>query len=375
MTVDPKQNPRVAVLFTGHFYRQGRRGSMHWLADELRDHGWHVRFVTFGYSWLSLLMRDVRLAGVTMPQQGLSNIGPGLETYFALKLFHPINLRNSVLNRLAQPVFERFKDLWEGDVRRLAADADMVVLESGLPVVLARLVKLNSRAKLIYRVNDDVRIMQMPPVVPEAEIAYAALFDRISVASPILARRFAALGCVGLDPMGLDAARFAQQHPSPFNPRWEVEAVCAGTSHFDGQTVLTMADLRPNWRFHILGRLRVHMRAPNIVCHGEKSFDQIVPYVQHADIGLAPYRDRPGVEYQTHHSNRLMQYAALGLPTVGPRRMTHLDAPYLVGYDPGDMASIDAALARAVNLDRTRLSAQVPGWDALYRGIVSVCDQ
>lgn len=365
---------RIAVLFTGHFYRQGRRGSMHWLADQLRDHGWSVRFVTFGYSWLSLLTRDVRLAGMERPPHGLSSVGPGLDTYFAIKPFHPIDLRKPLLNRLAKPVFDRFGTLWSGDVRHLTADADLVVLESGLPVLLAPLVRRHSRARMVYRVNDDVRIMRMPPAVPRAEIDHAPLFDRISVASPILAERFAAIGRIGMDPMGLDAAKFSRPHPSPFASGWEKEAVCAGTSHFDAPTILTMARLRPRWRFHILGRLREPIEGPNIVCHGEQPFDRVVPYVQHADIGLAPYRDLPGVEYQTHHSNRLLQYAALGLPTVGPRRMAHLDAPYLVGYDPTDTASIDAALTRAAGLDRTLLTANVPGWDALYRGIVSVCE-
>lgn len=372
MTLTPP--PRVAVLFTGHFYHQGRRGSMHWLADQLRDHGWTVRFVTFGYSWLSLLTRDVRLSGVTRPAQGLSIVGAGLETYFAVKPFHPVDLRKPLLNRMAQPVFDRFHSLWSGDVRHLTTDADLVVLESGLPVLLAPTVRQHSPAKLVYRVNDDVRIMRMPQVVPKAEMDYAHLFDRISLASPILAQRFAADGRIGIDPMGLDKASFSQLLPSPFEPRWEQEAVCAGTSHFDAPTVQIMARLRPRWRFHILGRLREAIEGPNIVCHGERPFDQVVPYVQHADIGLAPYRDLPGVEYQTHHSNRLLQYAALGLPTVGPQRMAHLDAPYLVGYDPEDTASIDAAMTRAAGLDRSHLASDVPGWDALYQGIVSVCN-
>lgn len=365
---------RTAVLFSGHFADQARRGSMHWLADELVKHGWRVRFVSFGFSWISLLTRDVRLGGDVRPRVGLHPVRPGLESYFKFTPFHPIDLRRPWLNRLAAPLFARFPAFWRGAVRRLTGDADLVVLESGLPLLLAPTVRAHSRARLVYRVNDDVRILRTPPGVRDAEIRYAPLFDRISLASPVLAQRFEGLGPIGLDPMGLDAAAFDRPHPSPFGPRWAREVVSAGTSHFDAEAVRAMAALRPAWRFHILGRLREPISGPNIVWHGEKPFAEVVSFVQHADIGLAPYRDLPGVAYQVHHSNRLLQYARLKLPTLGPMAMTHPDAPHLIGYVPGDTASLEQALGRAETMDRTTLTGHVPGWDALYGGIVSVCE-
>lgn len=365
---------RTAVLFTGHFVDQARRGSMHWLADELLKHGWRVRFVTFGFSWISLLTRDVRLRGADRSRMGMYSVRPGLDSYVQFTPFHPIDLRHRWLNRLAAPVFALFPAFWTGAVRRLTGNADLVVLESGLPLLLAPIVKAHSRARLVYRVNDDVRILRTPLAVREAELRYAPLFDRISLASPVLARRFEGLGPIGLDPMGLDAAIFDQPHPSPYQPRWAREVVSAGTSHFDAEAVRAMAALRPAWRFHILGRLREPISGPNIVWHGEKPFAEVVPFVQHADIGLTPYRDLPGVAYQVHHSNRLLQYARLKLPTLGPMAMTHADAPHLIGYLPGDTASLERALSRAEKMDRATLTGQVAGWDELYRGIVSVCD-
>ncbi len=377
MIQQPSDKP-VAVLFTGHFYQQMRRGSMHWLADELRNSGWRVRFVTFGISELSKLIGDVRLTGASPPPQGLTPLADDLETYFQVTPFHPIDLRKGWLNALAAPLFATFPRFWGGAVQRLTRDADLVVLESGLPILLAPLARQHANGKLVYRVNDDVRVMRTPMQVRRAEIEYAPLFDRISLASPVLAKRFEGSGKVGLDPMGLDTALFDQSHPSPFDtpplaPRWEVEAVCAGASHFDAETVLTMARLRPTWRFHVLGRLRAPLSAPNIVSHGERPFAQVVPFVQHADIGLAPYRDVPGVEYQVHHSNRLMQYAYLRLPSVGPVRMTHSDAPFLVGYDPTSEASINASLNRVLEVERKHLSVDVKPWRSLCDGILIGC--
>lgn len=368
---------RIAVLFTGHFYTQMRRGSMHWLADELRKLGWRVRFVTFGISALSRFTGDVRLTGASLPPRGLTRLADDLETYFQVTPFHPIDLRKGWLNVLAAPVFSTFPRLWEKGVRQLTVDADLIVLESGLPILLAPAVKRYSKGKLVYRVNDDVRVMRTPARVRRAEIDYAPIFDRISLASPVLAKRFEGIGSVGLDSMGLEKSLFDQQHPSPFDseplaPRWEVEAVCAGASHFDADAVRVMAQLRPTWRFHILGRLRAPLEIHNVVCHGERPFTEVAPFVQHADIGLAPYKNIAGVEYQVHHSNRLLQYAYLKLPTVGPSRMAHADAPFLVSYEPGDRASIDRALTLACRMDRSSLISQVPDWSALARGIASV---
>lgn len=376
MIEQPSDKP-VAVLFTGHFYQQMRRGSMHWLADELRKCGWRVRFVTFGISGLSKVTGDVRLTGVSIPPKGLTSLADDLETYFQVTPFHPVDLRKSWLNALAAPIFATFTSFWARAVRRLTRDADLVVLESGLPILLAPLVHRNTKGKLVYRVNDDVRVMRTPIQVRRAEIEYATLFDRISLASPVLAKRFEGGGKVGLDPMGLETDLFDQPHPSPFDapplaPRWEVEAVCAGASHFDAETVLTMARLRPTWRFHVLGRLRAPLSAPNIVSHGERPFAQVVPFVQHADVGLAPYKDVPGVEYQVHHSNRLMQYAYMRLPSIGPTRMTHPDAPFLVGYEPNNVDSLEHALIRVRNVDRDQIQVKVHSWRALCDGITSV---
>lgn len=369
----------VATLFTGHFYQQMRRGSMHWLADELLKSGWRVRFVTFGISTLSKVTGDVRLKGASVPPVGLTSLTDDLETYFQVTPFHPIDLRREWLNALAAPIFSTFSKFWAEAVRRLTRDADLVVLESGLPVLLAPWVREHVKGKLVYRVNDDVRVMRTPPEVRKAEIEFAPLFDRISLASPVLAKRFEAFGNVGLDPMGLETHLFEQQHPSPYEatplgPRWEVEAICAGASHFDDEAVLTMARLRPRWRFHILGRLRMPLVAPNIVCHGEIAFSEVVPFVQHANIGLAPYKDLPGVEYQVHHSNRLLQYAYFGLPTVGPLRMSHIDAPFLVGYQGQSHESIDRALNVAISMDRENIRRNVPSWRAMADGILSIVE-
>jgi 2-beta-glucuronyltransferase len=362
-----------AVLITGHFYEQKRRGSMHWLADEFLKHGWEVTFVTVGYSWLSRVLGDVRLSALDQPPRpGLSEVKPALSTYFQYTPLHPIDLRRPFLNTLATPMLRTFPLFWKARLKILARDADIVVVESGPGLLLAPELRRRTSAKLVYRVNDDLRAMRSAPILREAETKFAHLFDRVSLASPLLARRFDGLAPVGLDPMGLDTSLFDKPNPTPYADRWGREVVCAGTSHFDPDAVLTMAQLRPNWRFHILGRLRDRVDAPNIVAHGELPFAAVVPYVQHADIAIAPYRDVPGMEYQAHHSNRLLQYAYTRLPTLAPVRMTHPELSFLVGYQPGNSESLERALETAEAFDRKSIRTRPPTWTALYEGVIKV---
>jgi 2-beta-glucuronyltransferase len=130
-----------------------------------------------------------------------------------------------------------------------------------------------------------------------------------------------------------------------------------------------LADLRPTWRFTIIGRWSEPVARPNLVWKGETPFKEVVPYVQHADIGLAAYLEQPGVEYQTHHSNRLQQYTFLKLPVLVPSAMQHASMPHLVPYRPDDRDSMEAALRLAANVDRTAITLQVPGWSRLAQGI------
>lgn len=364
---------RTALLVTGHFYQQGRRGSMHWLADELAARGWNVRFLSFGYSMVSRIVGDVRLKALKEPpRKGRYRAAGNIEQIYHSTLFHPIDLRIGLANQVARPMFGMFPALWRRRFREAAQDADLIVLESGLPLMLAPMARRVSRAKLVYRVNDDIRVMRVPPLLRPLEMRHAPLFDRISLASPVLAERFRFTGKVGLDPMGLDKTAFEGTWPDPYAPRWEREVVCAGTSHFDADSVRALAAARPDWRFHIIGRLRAPVEGGNIVTHGEMPFRDVIPYVQHADFGLAPYQDMPGLEYQVHHSNRLKQYAFCRLPTFAPMRMTHPDAPYLIGYTPGDAESMEAALARAVDIDREHIGADVQPWGALAEGILEL---
>ncbi|SNR85432.1 hypothetical protein [Puniceibacterium sediminis] len=366
-----------AVILTGHFPVQKRRGSILWLSDNLRDNGWHVTIITVGYSWVSKLRGDKRFQSLEAPPlPGETRHDETLTAVFGYAPLHPFSLRKPALDALLEPLHRIFPAYWRRRLPKYLADADLVVVESGQPVMLAPIARAAAPgAAMVYRVNDDVTVLGLPNFISLAEMRYASLFDRISVASPHLARRFERFGTVARDPMGVSKALLDRDMPDPFAgaPRATREAVCAGTTQFDMPSVLAIARLRPDWRFHIFGRLRGDAidKPGNLVLHGERPFEETAAWVRHADIGLAPYLDKPGVEYQTVNSNRMLMYRYFGLPMIGPERLCDPEVPSLVGYRPGSEPSIRAALDRLEGMGRGPSDPSVQDWSVLYERIAA----
>lgn len=367
-----------AVIITGHFPIQKRRANILWLSDNLRKNGWHVTMITAGYSWVSKLRGDRRFKQVEggRPEVGEAVHDETLTSYFNFSPLHPFSTGKPLLDNLARPLHESFVAFWASKLPRYVKGADLVVIESGPPVMLAPVVRrLAPEAAMVYRVSDDVRVLGLPDFLHRAEMRHAPLFDRVSMASKLLGRRFSHLDTLKIDPVGVNKELLDGDIPDPFagKPRAEREAVCSGTTQFDIGSMRLMAKLRPTWNFHVIGRLAHEPSdAPsNMIFHGEVPFITSAAFVKYADIGLAPYLDKPGVEYQTAQSNRMMLYRYFGLPMIGPKSICDPDVPSLIGYTPGSEASMAEALDTIDGMSRGPSDPLVEDWSLLYERIVS----
>lgn len=365
-----------AVILTGHFAIQKRKANILWLSDELRANGWHVTIITVGYSWISRLRGDRRFKSLYgRPKPGIQVIDDTLTNIFQYAPIHPFSLRSAMLDHVARPFHRAFEAYWRPRLRAPLKDADLVVVESGPPLMLApHAARYAPDATLVYRVSDDVKLLELPDFVRAAELRFAPLFDRISMASPILAEVFSGHPRVAIDPNGISKALFSKVLPDPFPSERAIrEAVCAGTTQFDMDAVLAIARQRPRWRLHILGRLQGNLPQdvpPNVVFYGEQPFEKTASFIKHADIGLAPYLDRPGVEYQTTQSNRILQYRYFGLPIIGPARLCDPSFPSIFGYSDLTPESLNTALSN-IEAFGPPAPEPVPDWHDLYLRIVS----
>ncbi|MEL6960166.1 MAG: hypothetical protein AAGL89_14565 [Pseudomonadota bacterium] len=352
------------VFLTGHFPNQKRRTSMLWVTDHLQEIGWHVTYVTVGYSWLSKLMGDRRLKALDHPPKtGRTEYSATLTGLFHYSPYHPINWPNTAFNNTLSALNWTFPAFWRGKLRSTLARADLVITESGPPVALAGMVRqLSPQATHIYRVSDDIHLLNAPPALLQAERQYQH-FDRISTGSPLIAERFKDHPNVTLDPMGVPHAQLDVPTPDPYTRDGRPIAVCAGSTLLDMGQIADTAKAAPLWQIHVIGRLKTTPPSlPNVHWHGELPFAKTLAHIRHADIGLAPFEDVPGVEYQITNSNRILLYRHLGLPILVPGRLADHAIPSLIANTAPDWQARCEAFGKQPE--------PIPDWTALAAALV-----
>lgn len=346
------QNPaRRVVLFSGHYYGSHRRAGFHFLADAYHRMGWDVTFVTVALSWLSIVRKDLRMQYPVRSEAGqLREVAPGLNSFVLFTPYHPANLRLGALNQVSKPLFRRYGKRLPAPLEAAVAAADVLVFESTPGLLLVdRCRALNSCARYVYRVSDDLRLLESHPVVLEAEVRLAPSFDVVSVPTPPMAALFPAAANVEVQPHGLETVKFEEQLPSPYEPG-TTNLVFVGNSRFDHDFLVRASGLFPDWLFHIIGPIASLPGGSNVRAYGEIPFDATIPFVQHASAGLHTLAYSPGAEV-FRDSLKVQQYTYCGLGIVAPGFLRS-SRPNVFCYQPGDDESIAASLGDAVAFDR-----------------------
>ena len=101
----------------------------------------------------------------------------------------------------------------------------------------------------------------------------------------------------------------------------------------------------PDVTFHVIGAgsEAATLAAPNMRIYDEMKFQDTIPYLRHADFGVAPCLVDTWM--------KLIQYGYLGLPAVCPTVVAG-DKPGRFGYLPGDTPSIASAMRSALDFGR-----------------------
>ena len=145
-----KTGPPFLVI-SRHDYRTAARANIHFLADELARRG-PTRFVSIGLSSLSRFRGDPRLS---LPANRIERQGD-VDCFLWSSPWHPVSLPPLLwpIERMGFALYER---LLPRTVLGWIDGAGTILIESGLGVVLARLVRRrNPGATLIYNASDDL---------------------------------------------------------------------------------------------------------------------------------------------------------------------------------------------------------------------------
>lgn len=362
-----ERRPRRVVLISYHYLASERRAGFHWLADAFWRMGWDVTFVTAPISWISWLRRNERFRyPVREEANRLRETEIGLSSYVLFTPFHPVDLRLGLLNRLSAPLALRYKRTSLVGLEERLGRSDLVVFESTPALLLLDQVrKLASGARLVYRVSDPLELVGAHPAVQRWETEVSPRFDLVSVPSDYLLRRFTGASNVQLHHHGVQGELYDRPVESPYDGH--VNVCFTGNSHFDADAVEAAAGLFPDWRFHVIGRVRAPRR-PNILAYGELPFEETVPFVKHADIGLQTRVRERGAAALTD-SLKVLQYTYCGLPVVAPDFLTTA-RENVFHYSADSPDSIGVALERAHAYGRhPELRLGVPSWFEVARAL------
>jgi 2-beta-glucuronyltransferase len=324
------------------------------LAEAFRDAGWTVRFVTTGVSRLSFLKRDPRLDRLQRTDCNRWITAPdGVETYVYCPLVHPF-ARYVGINPITDHLFARlYRDGLRADLGRGVAASDLVVFESSAALLLFEEVgRLAPRARRVYRVSDDVRVVGMAPSILAAEDAAVGRFDLISVPSRVLLQeRFTHLATARFHPHGLDLQRLEAARDAPQPELDRPACVALGTTLFNAELLALCAQARPDVRFYIVGALpaKCRIKLPNITWFGELPFEEALKMAAACDIAAAFYRAEEGTTYLAETSNKIAQYIFFQKPIVGPRHLAALlGRVSFFAVDPQTEAGAREAIDRAL---------------------------
>jgi 2-beta-glucuronyltransferase len=355
---------RRVVLFTLHVWDSKRRAGFHWIADALSEMGWDVVFVTVAISSLSMLRQDYRV-GVTnkIPKNQLINVKSQFRQFIWWTIWHPANLRFGLLNQISRLFFRSYGHQLPHQLREAIHDAEVLVFESTPGVVaFESILKINSNARVVYRVSDDLRLLKNHPVVFDFEQKLASVSDLISVPSAYLFDRFSRFPKTKLQYHGVNIDILDQDQVNPY-VEGSINAIFTGVAHFD-ESFLEIASAEfPDVQFHIVGPILPTIRRKNVIYHGEMRFSDIVPFIKFADLGLHNMVFRPGAE-SFSDSLKVLHYSYFRLPILFPNFIPS-SRLNVFKYQPDSRESIRDAVNAALKFSKEIQIIKPSSWKYL----------
>ena len=343
------------LIGTAHFFAPiYRDAGMHRFAKSLAAKGHHVDFVTFGQSWLKQrtkveTRRYVQSAN-TAVRDGTNP--QGIHAHIHQELFHPLS-GSPRAERLTRP-FERLYghrlDRWTRDA---ASQADVIILECGYaPYYFDEIRRRNPSARMIAFYNDRLDLVGFRHETLAMNDRVMPRFDMVRTnAEALLA--YLPQGANGrYVPQGVDKEKIRFDLPSPYLPGTR-NIVSVGNMLFDDPAVREIAASATSHGadIHVIGAAMADPPA-NVIVHGELPFERTLPYIVHADVGLAPYRPVKGADYLVQSSLKIQQYSYCGLPVLLASQLG-IDGENFILYDRTSLNSVAEAITSAFAMGRS----------------------
>jgi 2-beta-glucuronyltransferase len=354
------------VVATSHFFAPNyRRAGMHHIAVALAEKGHHIDFITVGQSLLKQRMKPQARAYAESAQQAaeMEKNPRNIHTHVHREAFHPPS-GSPRLNFVTKPLVAMYGRTIDDQFAEAVQRADALLLECGYSLFyFDTLKRLNSTAKYIACYSDRLDLVGFRPEVLLLHDQLMPRFDMVRTNAKRLLD-FLPKGTNALYvPQGVDKSKISFDCPSPYKPGTK-NIVSVGDMLFDEKAVrqiATVAGMR-GARVHVIGAA---MDDPpeNVTVYGEMAFDRTLPFVVHADVGVAPYAPVAGARYLSQSSLKIQQYLYCGLPILVPSNLD-MHGRNIIEYDRRLDGNVESAVSQALETSRMPdLKDKVMGWD------------
>ena len=364
------------LIGTAHFFAPiYRDAGMHRFAKSLAAKGHHVDFVTFGQSKLKEATKPDTKRYIESARKAAANGSnpPNIHAHVHGELVHPPSGSPKV-EQLTSWLVPRYGRKLDAHVEAAARQADVVILECGYGALwLPAIRKLAPNAKYLAFYNDRLDLVGFRKEVIARNEELLADFGLVRTNAERLLD-FLPVGVNGrYVPQGVDKEKIRFDLPSPYAPGTR-NIVSVGNMLFDANAIRAIAAADPDANVHVIGTT-MEDAPDNVVVHGELPFEVTLPYIVHADVGLAPYRPEEGADYLTQSSLKIQQYSYCGLPIMLNAALG-IEGRNIVHYDLNRPGSVKDAVARAFAMENTRdYGSHLLDWAQVGDVLLTVIDE
>lgn len=344
---------KIFNLTTRPFFPETRKVSTHFIAEELAAAGHSVHVVTVGMSYLTLLKDKALFKQLTPDRKNrFVETQPGLNVSAYAPVLHPFSSARPLLNALNRPFFKLYGGIIPHYWKEPLAEADLVIFEPGSDLCFYDAIKrFNPNATVIYIQRDWLPSIGAAPILREVEQRMFETLDLVISPSSWILSSVPANCRTEIVPQAINKDLFDADVASPF-PAGTRNALSVGNMLFDEGAVRAMAQAAPDVTYHVFGARFSEAVPANVIDYGERPFTELIPYMKHADFGIAPYKMTGDDVYLAETSLKFQQYAYCGLPVLAPDLIPDLRGN-LIGYSRDDeqdwKGKIETALAMGRN--------------------------
>jgi 2-beta-glucuronyltransferase len=358
------------LYLSSHLYESKKSANMHHLCDTSLSNGYDVTFCTAPNS-LPTLIREKNNKFVRFKVFLYAFIPKKIEnltisSYFSL--LHRNPKFQSALNKLAKFIFQH------GYSSVFRNKFDVIVIDSGTELELFKKLKLlNAQAKFVYRVSDSFDYKKDAEDMMELEEEIIDQFDLISTPSFYITKRLLKLKeniNIVTHYHGINKKLFQKYYDNPYLRYDEkcIHFIFVGAGRLDYDFLDMASYLSDNYIFHIIGPLKKSIERKNIIYYGEMEFNETIPYLTHANIGLQTLINVPHVEV-FERTLKYTQYSFVKIPIVSPSYIKLTDS-HVCNYEH-NILSIEQCINKAISFDKNQIDTSwIKDWSEIEHDVV-----